>query len=254
MIKETAKLKTVTIASERERSMRQQFIELYQQCPIPENEILRNLGLFINRQSLSRMLYMTELYRKIINVHGVVMEFGTRWGHNLALFSSLRGIYEPYNFTRKIVAFDTFEGFAGFSAEDGKARELGAGGFGVTAGYEKYLEQVLEYHEQESPLSHIRRFHLEKGDAPEMLERYLGQHPETIIALAYFDMDLYEPTKKCLELVLKHVTRGSLLGFDELNFDAWPGETIAVSEVLGLAKYKITRSPLEPTSSYVVIE
>jgi hypothetical protein len=200
------------------------------------------------------MLYMAELYRKVISVHGVVMDFGTRWGHNLALFSSLRGIYEPYNFTRTIVAFDTFEGFVRFTSEDGKAKELGAGGFGVTAGYEKYLQRVLEYHEQESPLSHIRRFQLIKGDAPEMLERYLREHPETIIALAYFDMDLYKPTKKCLEQVLKHITRGSVLGFDELNFDVWPGETIAVSEVLGLAKYKITRSPLEPTSSYVVIE
>lgn len=254
MIQDVANIKTVTIASEREKGARQQFVELFNQCPIPENELLRNLGLFINRQSLSRMLYMAELYRKVIDVHGVVMEFGTRWGHNLALFSSLRGIYEPYNFTRKIVAFDTFEGFVRFTSEDGKAQELGAGGFGVTAAYEKYLAQVLEYHEQESPLSHIRRFQLVKGNAPEMLERYLREHPETIIALAYFDMDLYEPTKKCLELVVKHVTRGSVLGFDELNFDVWPGETIAVSEVLGLAKYKIKRSPLEPTSSYVVIE
>jgi hypothetical protein len=254
MIQDTANLKTVTIASDREKSVRQRFIEIYQQCPIPENEILRNLGLFINRQSLSRMLYMTELYRKIIDVHGVVLEFGTRWGQNPALFSSLRGIYEPYNFTRKIVAFDTFEGFIRSASEDGKGQKLGTGGFAVTAGYEKYLEQVLEYHEQESPLSHIRRFQVVKGDAPEMLERYLTEHPETIIALAYFDMDLYEPTKKCLEKVMKRVTRGSVLGFDELNFDAWPGETIAVSEVLGLAKYKIVRSPLEPTSSYVVIE
>lgn len=245
---------TVTISSEREKSVRQQFVELYKQCPIPENERLRNLGLFINRQSLSRMLYMSELYRKIIDVHGVVMEFGTRWGQNLALFSSFRGMYEPYNFTRKIVGFDTFEGFVKLTVEDGKAQELGAGALAVSSGYKQYLEQVLEYHEQESPLSHIHRFQLVEGDAPVMLEQYLVEHPETIIALAYFDMDIYEPTKKCLELVLKHVTRGSVLGFDELNYDMWPGETVAVAEVMGLTKYKIARSPLDPTSSYTVIE
>mgnify|MGYP003971701973 CR=1 FL=1 len=27
-----------------------------------------------------------EIYKKIIDVHGVIMEFGTRWGQNLALF------------------------------------------------------------------------------------------------------------------------------------------------------------------------
>ena len=244
----------ITMSSEREKNIRENFVELYRNCPIPENELLRNFGLFINRQSLSRMFYMAELYRKIIDVHGVVMEFGTRWGHNLALFSSFRGMYEPYNFTRKIVAFDTFEGFLRLTEEDGKAQEFGAGTLNVSRDYDKYLEQVLAYHEQESPLPHIRRFELIKGDAPLMLERYLEEHPETIIAMAYFDMDLYEPTKKCLELVLKRVTRGSVLGFDELNFDMWPGETVAVSEVLGLAKYKINRSPLEPTSSYLVID
>jgi hypothetical protein len=246
--------KAITISSPREQTVRENFVELYKNCPIPPNELMRNFGLFINRQSLSRMIYMSELYRKIIDVHGVVMEFGTRWGHNLALFSSFRGMYEPFNFTRKIVAFDTFEGFLRLTSEDGKAQELGPGTLSVSEQYDKYLEKILEYHEQESPLPHIRRFELVKGDAPVMLERYLKEHPETIIALAYFDMDIYEPTKKCLEMVLSRVTRGSVLGFDELNFDLWPGETIAVSEVLGLSKYKITRSPLEPTSSYIVIE
>ena len=52
-----------------------------------------------------------ELYQKILNVHGVVIEFGTRWGQNLALFESFRGMYEPYNHFRKIIGFDTFEGF-----------------------------------------------------------------------------------------------------------------------------------------------
>jgi len=245
---------TVTISSEREKNIRQEFAALFKQCPIPENELLRNLGLFVNRQSLSRILYLSELYRKIIDVHGVVMEFGTRWGQNLALFSSFRGMYEPFNFTRKIVAFDTFEGFARLTSEDGKAQDLSAGALSVSPGYETYLEQILQYHEQESPLSHIRRFQLVKGDAPEMLTQYLKDHPETIIALAYFDMDLYEPTKKCLDLVLKHVTRGSVLGFDELHYDMWRGETIAVSEVLGLSTYKIIRSPLEPTSSYAVVD
>ena len=29
------------------------------------------------------------------------------------------------------------------------------------------------------------------------LRKYLDDHPETIVALAYFDFDLYEPTRKC---------------------------------------------------------
>jgi hypothetical protein len=51
----------------------------------------------------------------------VIMEFGVRWGRNLALFDSFRGIYEPHDCTRKVIAFDTCEGFAGTAGQDGTA-------------------------------------------------------------------------------------------------------------------------------------
>ena len=31
------------------------------------------------------------------------MEFGVRWGQNLALFESFRGIYEPYNYSVELL-------------------------------------------------------------------------------------------------------------------------------------------------------
>lgn len=56
------------------------FDKMFKNTPIPDDELLSNLGLYLNRQTLSRILYMHELYRKIINVHGVTIEFGVRWG------------------------------------------------------------------------------------------------------------------------------------------------------------------------------
>jgi hypothetical protein len=63
-----------------------------------ENSIReRFFDLFIKRQDLSKMLFMNDLYKKIIDVHGIIIEFRVRWGNNLALFESFRGIYEPFN-------------------------------------------------------------------------------------------------------------------------------------------------------------
>ena len=198
------KIATITHASDIETNARVKLRELFLDSPTPQSELLANLGLYLNRPTLSRLLFMHELYKQIIDVHGIIIEFGVRWGRNLALFEALRGIYEPYNHTRKIVGFDTFAGFPGIHENDraGEANALiSAGGYAVTAGYEEYLRGVLDCHERESPLSHICKYELIKGDASEEVEKYLSAHPETIIALAYFDMDLYEPTKKCLELV-----------------------------------------------------
>lgn len=241
-------------SSDTERNLREEFFALFKHCPIPENEVLANLGLFLNRQTLSRILFMHELYQKIIHVPGVVMEFGVRWGQNLALFESFRGIYEPYNYTRKVIGFDTFEGFPTLSKQDGTADIIATGAYAVTEAYEAYLGKILTYHEQESPIPHLRKYELVKGDASTTIDHYLAENPETIIALAYFDFDIYEPTAKCLRAIKGHLTKGSIVGFDELNCHHFPGETLAVKEVLGLDRYKLIRSPLNPYPTYIVIE
>ena len=84
------------------------------------------------------------------------------------------------------------------------------------------------------------------------IEPYLRAHPETIIALAYFDLQLYEPTKKCLEAIKPHLTRGSVIAMDEINSPEFPGETLALNDVFGLQNLKITRSFFLPDRSYIV--
>jgi hypothetical protein len=245
-------IKVLGGANESERDKRAEYIELFNQAPIAKNELIQNFGLFINRMNLSRILFMNDLYLKIVDVHGIIIEFGVRWGQNLALYQNLRGIYEPFNYNRKIVGFDTFEGFPEVDDKDGG--KVTIGDYNVTENYEDFLKKVLLYHESESPIAHKRKFELVKGDATKTFEQYLIDNPETIVALAYFDFDIYKPTKVCLELLMKRVTRGSVIAFDELNCPEFPGETIAVMEAIGLSKYAIKRSPLNPLISYLVVD
>lgn len=241
-------------ASREEREARQSIQALYKSNPLPQGEQLSNLGLFLKRQDLSRILFMDDLYRKIVDIHGVIMEFGVRWGQNLALFTALRGLYEPFNHNRKVIGFDTFEGFPEVDEKDGAADIVEPGAYGVTDGYRSYLEKILEYHESECPIPHIKKHELVQGDACLEIERYLERNPETIVAFAYFDFDLYKPTKRCLEAILPHTTRGTVLGFDEVNVHDFPGETRALQEVLGLNRYSIRRSRYSSVQSYIVLE
>jgi hypothetical protein len=253
-ITEIEEARVAQYQSDAERAKKRELLELFRRCPIPEAELMNHLGLYINRQLLSRFFFLNHLYQQILQVHGVVIEFGVRWGQSLALFESLRGMYEPYNHNRRILGFDTFEGFVGTSAKDGAAAIIADGAYSVTEGYDLYLTRLLEYHESESPIAHIRKFELIKGDATRTIHEYLERHPETIVALAYFDFDLYEPTKQCLEAIRPHLTKGSVLAFDELNHQDFPGETLALKEVFGLDTYRIRRTPLASLPSYVVIE
>ena len=203
-----------TISSQQEQKQRQQILELYRNNPIPENEVLANVGLFSKRQELTKQLFFDRIYQQILNTHGVIMEFGVRWGQNLVTLNNLRGIYEPYNYSRKLIGFDTFSGFPSVDRKDGSHEVIKEGAFSVTENYDEYLEKVLDYHEKESPLAHIKKNFLVKGDAVDSLQTYLKEHPETIIAFAYFDFDIYEPTRRCLELIKNYVTKGTVIGFD----------------------------------------
>lgn len=219
---------------------------------IPDRELLDNLGIYLTRQSLSRINFIQHIYGLIVPVHGVIMEFGVRWGQNMCLFSTLRGIHEPFNYNRKVVGFDTFDGFPSVDPKDGQGHR--AGDYGVADDWKAELEELLEFHSQNAPIPHKRKHELVVGDATSTLPAYLRQHPETIVALAYFDFDLYRPTKECLEAILPHLTKGSVLAFDELNMPEFPGETLALREVLGLSRHAIRRVPSSPLTSYLVIE
>ncbi len=251
---ETTELGIKTYDSAQEKLIRQQFVEHLKKCPMPDDQLLSNLGLFLNSKNLSRILFMNHLYKKIIDVQGIIIEFGTRWGQNLALFAALRGIYEPFNRHRKIVGFDTFAGFPNISKKDGSSDLMQAGNLSVTESYVEYLTKILEYQEQYNPLSHIKKFDIREGDAVVEIERYLKEYPETIIALAYFDFDIYEPTRKCLEAIKPQLVKGSVLGFDELNDHDSPGETIALNEVFGLNNISLKRYRYASRVSYFIVE
>ncbi|HEU0118529.1 MAG TPA: TylF/MycF/NovP-related O-methyltransferase [Alphaproteobacteria bacterium] len=244
----------INFSSATESQHRDRMEELLKQCPIPPGQLASNLGLFLESKSLVRILCMEFLFKQIVNVHGSIMEFGTRWGQNMAVFAALRGIYDPFNRHRKLIAFDTFTGFPSIAAEDKNHEMMKTGALSTTKEYEKYLEQVLETHEALNPLSHIKKFEIRKGDATKEVPAYLKNNPETIVALAYFDFDLYEPTKKVLETIKPRLVKGSVLAFDELNDHESPGETMAVMEVLGLNNIKLQRFSHASRVSYCVIE
>lgn len=244
----------IILSSGSEKSILKEFVDCLKSAPIPDDELLPNLGLFLTSKNLSRLLFFYEIYKKIINHHGIIVEFGVRWGQTLSTMAALRGIFEPFNRHRKIVGFDTFEGFIGTSVQDGDKCNCKDGSFSVSPQYEKYLDNILRMQEHLNPIGHLRKYELVKGNAMETVPAYLKKHPETIISIAVFDFDIYAPTKAALEAIKPHLSRGSILVFDELCDDIFPGETIALMESFGIKNLKINRYPMTSRISYVEIE
>lgn len=242
-----------TYESEAETRKRRDLEDALRAAPIPPGQLAGNLGLFLDSKSLSRILAMDFLYKKILEVEGIVVEFGTRWGQNLALFQTLRGIYEPFNRHRRVVGFDTFEGFPSVLEEDGTSEMMFEGNLSVGDGYLNFLQNLLNTHEALNPLGHIEKNFLVAGDAAETFPEFITQNPQTVIAFAYFDFDLYAPTRACLEAVSERLTKGSVVAFDEVNDPDSPGETLALMEAVGLRNVALRRVRHASRISFFVV-
>lgn len=237
-------------ASSTQQEARAALVRGLEDARIPGEELPDQLPLFASRHALGRVLLMHDLYQRILDVQGVVLLFGVRWGRDLAILQTLRSILEPGNTGRRIIGFDTFEGFPSVSELDGSAR---TGDYGVTEGYAAVLEGLLAHRDVEEGNPYPRR-ELVTGDASRTFPAWLEAHPETVVAMAYFDMDIYAPTRDCLRAVGPHLTRGSVVGFDEVGHPGWPGETVALREVVGLQNVRLQRTRYAGVPSFYVVE
>jgi hypothetical protein len=241
-------------ASAAQIARRQELTELFEASPLPVDDLLVNLPLYMRSSTVAKLLWIDELYRLIVDTPGIVIEFGTWWGANLTLLESLRAVYEPYNYTRRVIGFDTFEGYTEPAAEDGDTEFVSKGRFAVGAPYLDHLRALLDYHEAENPMGHISKYELVVGDVSTTVPQFFEEQPQTIVALAYFDLQLYEPTKACLGAIKPFLVPGSVLAMDELNAVEYPGETVAFREVLKDEDYVLRRSRYLPDRSYAVIK
>lgn len=213
---------------------------------------------YVPRQYVSGFLARYELYKTIMNVPGSIVECGVFHGQGLMSFAQFSAIVEPVHYKRKIIGFDTFEGFTDVSGKDTKGSDLSyvnqhkAGGLRADSFGE--LHEAIRLYDMNRFLGHIPKVELVKGDIRETLPKYLENNPHLVVALLYLDMDLYEPTATALEALVDRVPRGGVLAFDELNDKAWPGETLAVLEKLGLKNLRLQRFPFDSNACYAIVE
>ena len=81
-------------------------------------EKLQNFTKYVPTQDLRKFLCRYELFRKVLHVHGSIVECGVLYGGGLMAWAQLSEIFEPLNHLRNIIGFDTFAGFVSVSEMD----------------------------------------------------------------------------------------------------------------------------------------
>lgn len=222
-----------------------------------KNDLIEKIEAFpkyVSRQSIAKFLTKYEIYKKILNVNGSIIEGGVLFGAGLLAWAKLSSILEPVNHTRKIIGFDTFTGFPSLNQKDtktGVTNHLKVRG--LEGSSYKNVKEAVRIYDINRPVNHIQKIELIKGDLCITAGEYIEKNPHLVVCLLYLDLDLYEPTKKALEVFVPRMPNGAIVAFDELNAKIFPGETQAVDEVLGLKNLKIERFSFDSYVSYAVL-
>lgn len=214
---------------------------------------------YASRQSMARLIARYELFKLQSSIKGSIVECGVHHGSGLMAWAKLSAALEPYALDRRIIGFDTFDGFAEVSEEDrsssesNKNEDIKVGGF--STGYDVYTEltELISEFDENRFLNQFQKVFMVKGDATKTIPQYIDENPHLLISLLFLDFDLYEPTKVALEKFLPRMPKGAILAFDEINNPWWPGETQAMLESLDLRNYQINRFPFDPNISYIIL-
>jgi len=168
---------------------------------------------------ISKLIYHYEIYKKISNLPGDVIECGVFKGVSLIRFLTFRENLEN-NYSRKIYGFDAFGKFPKAKNDKETNKLIVPFGNGIS---KDELEEILNK-------KNFKNFELIKGDIRKTLPEFIKKKSELKISLLHLDMDIYEPTKFALTKLFNKVVRGGVILIDDYN--AVPGATKAIDEFL----------------------
>ena len=227
---------------------------LFQESACPIFDKLRNFPKYVRRQDIARFLCHYEIFKRQLHIKGSIVECGVHHGGGIMSWAQFSVTLEPYNYHRKIIGFDTFQGFPSIATQDGSGEHAHVGAFGE--GYDTHTELSLSIAEFDSNrfINQKQKIELVRGDANLTIPRYLADNPHLLVSLLYLDFDIYEPTVTALTQLLPRIPKGGIVAFDEVNNPHWPGETLALLESLQLRQHQLESLEYEPNISFIQLD
>ena len=192
---------------------------------------------------ISKFVYHYEIYKKIIDIPGDILEFGVFKGASFSRLLAFRKILENQD-SRKIVGFDDFGSFTVKGSKEDKqfAKEfnkvLGKGA------NKEVLEKKLKKNGH-------KNFELIKGDVVKTLPVYLNKNKGFKISLLHLDLDILRPTKFVLEQLFRRMQKNGIILLDD--YAEIYGATKAVDDFFKNKKLKIEKLTYYKRPSFIKV-
>lgn len=223
----------VSLRHEPERRQREALERLFEQTALTPFEMFRAFPVFTPRYTMARFLAHYELFKRIVDVPGAIVDIGVYRGASAFTWAKLCEIFCPTDVRKIVYGFDTFAGFPSLSREDGgiqASQDVRVGGYAAGATTEQDLLAARAAMNHDRHLAHVERLELVKGDLATTVPEFVQAHQGLRVALLNLDADLYEPTRVALEQFVPLMSPGGIIILDEYAVTTFPGESQAVDE------------------------
>ncbi len=213
-----------------------------------------NFSKYTRRQTIARFLARYEIFKKQIDIKGSIIECGVNEGMGLMSLAHFSVTLEPYNYQRKIIGFDTFEGFPSISRLDNRNKMSFKGSFKQNYNSYKDIKESIKVFNKNRFIKNKTKINLVKGNAIKTIPAFVKKNRHLVVSSLWLDFDIYEPTKVALDNFVPLMPKGGIIIFDELNNEYWPGETRAFLENKRIKYTKLQSFPFEPNISYIILK
>lgn len=183
---------------------------------------------YCSRRSFLRFLAHYEIFKMTIDLPGHILECGVYYGKSFFTWHKFCEILIPTATHKKVIGFDTFEGFPDIGEKDGVVDpeiQKHVGGLDSSDFFAEF-EKLLDLMNKDCVLD-SKRSYIIKGDIRVTFPEWLQDNPEARFSLVNLDLDLYEPTLLILEKAWDRLVLGGILILDEYATSKWEGETKA---------------------------
>lgn len=191
----------------------------------------------LNIGNIGNAIYWWKFFEAAALVEGDIVECGIGRGRSLIIISSInRFLSKEEGGQRRILAYDSFDGFPEPSTQDQSLRnpKKGDWSYSPSGKYKYTLEFITEVLSEAGIEADTNELSLYQG----FFSESLPHHPDRPIAILHIDGDLYQSYKDTLENLYSKVSTGGIIVFDDFQseysgYERWPGSRIAVKEFLG---------------------
>ena len=171
-----------------------------------DSENIYHLKTDISR--IGKLIYHYEIYKKILNVPGDIVECGVFKGISLIRFLTYRAILEN-NYSRKVYGFDSFGKFP--SAENPDDKEFikrWENSAGDSISKDELNKILLE--------KKFENFELVKGDVFKTIPSFIKNKGNDKIALLHLDLDVYKATKYVINKLFDKMSSNGIILIDDM--------------------------------------